>query len=641
MLEDLRYKKDQKEYALKRILRYPENAYIPPFTEWAENNRYVPPGTSPFPGMHSRETAPHFEEILERLHPDDPSTWVVVMKSVQSTATYHAECAIGAWIKYKIGSIGYYTATQELAKARSSANIDPMIDYSGLADNVKPHSQRNARKRADTTFYKEFLGGIKLTINSYGSIGGMKSNTIPFMILDEIDEARDELKNQGDIISLLEGRTIAIRNPKIFAMSTPTQMETSKIYKLFVTGDQRYYYVPCPHCGEYQTLVLKSGKLNYGLTFTREKDKKTGVKKLIPDTVRYICQYCGKAFHESKKQEMLLAGEWRATADAEDPKIHSYHINGLYSPEMFLSWERICRQYIASNFGEDLLKFKDFTINYLANPWARIESAKSWEELKARANDYTMGEPPDGPLRIYGGVDVQGDRLELMVVAVGRGMEKWVIDYQIFYGDPREEDNKCWAALEEFAYKTRYKIKQVPVEISLIAIDCGYKPGEYRAKDWDSKAHTVFNFVGLRQDKFIAVRGAGEMNASFDIIKAAPISSGNVGTLLTKRYDVNTHIIKEMIMRTIDLESGPQAIHFPRYRIDAGVRHEVGDELFRGFLSERYQEVSPGKMGWKKFYRRNEPFDTFIYATAAMYLENIHTYSAEFWDTYESALVAP
>jgi len=40
---------------------------------------------------------------------------------------------------------------------------------------------------------------------------------------------------------------------------------------------------------------------------------------------------------------------------------------------------------------------------------------------------------PEGWLRIYGGVDVQGNRLELAVWAVGAGMEKWLstIEYGV------------------------------------------------------------------------------------------------------------------------------------------------------------------------------------------------------------------
>ncbi len=630
---------EQRRKILRRLEGLPDETRIPPFSEWAEENRYISPGASPYYGMHNRETAPHFVEILERLHPEDPATWITVMKSVQSTATYHAECAMGAWIRYKIGSIGYYTATQDLAKIRSSANIDTMIDDSGLAELVKPHSQRNNRKKADSTLYKEFVGGIKLTINSYGSIGGMKSNTIPFMILDEIDEAADELKGQGDILAILEGRTIAVRHPKIFVMSTPSAMETSKIYRLFKQGDQRYYYVPCPICGEYQTLVLKSRKMEYGLTFTREKDTKSGKKILIPETVRYICQHCGKEFRESKKQEMLLAGEWRPTATPADAHRTSYHVNGLYSPEMFLSWERICRQFILCNFGDDLLRFKDFTINYLGKPWARIDAQKSWQDLKSRADDYTMGEVPPGGLRLYAGVDVQADRLEMAVWAVGRGMERWLVDYQIFFGDTANLNDAAWTALHQYVYSRVYNLPLsegvASVYISRIGVDCGWDPKENRDKDWDAKGHTVFNFVASRQDRFVAVRGAGEIKGAFDIIKASRIGGDHA---LTRRYDVNTSVIKEIIIRNIEQPSGPQAMHFPKWQEDNGVRRAIPDNIFQQFLSERYQEISPGKMGWKKLQARNEVWDTSIYAFALMYMDNLQTWDDTVWDQYESGL---
>jgi len=275
---------EKQSLLVERIIdSLPTEIELPTITEWAEANRYYPPGVSPFYGKHNRKTAPHMVEILECLHPDSPISWVSLMKSVQSTATTHAECVIGYYIRYKLASMGYYTATQELARIRGSANIDTMIDNSGLAEYVKPHSNRNNRKKSDSALYKEFSGGIKLQLNSYNSIGGMKSNTIPFMILDEIDEMPEDLKGQGDTLSILEGRTIAVRNPKVFVISTPTVMETSKIYKLFMAGDQRHCYVPCPLCGEMQVLDLKKGDSKHGLTFTTEKGK-DGKKKLIPET---------------------------------------------------------------------------------------------------------------------------------------------------------------------------------------------------------------------------------------------------------------------------------------------------------------------------------------------------------------------
>ena len=628
------YKKKQKALANRMINSLPDEIDLPTITEWAEQNRYYPPGVSTFYGMHKRTTAPHMEEITENMHPDSEVVWNILMKSVQSTATTCAETVMGFYIRYKLANMGYYTATQELARIRGSANIDTMIDNSGLSEYVKPHSNRNNRKKADSALYKEFAGGIKLQLNSYNSIGGMKSNTIPVMLLDEIDEAPDDLKGQGETLSTLEGRTIAVRHPKIFAFSTPTAMETSKVYKLFLSGDQRHYYVPCPLCGEMQTLELKSGDVNYGLTFDTEKNK-AGKKVIKKGTVRYICRHCHAAFYESKKQAMLEAGEWRPHAESTDPKRRSYHVNGLYSPTMFLSWERICQKYLDSNFGKNILKFKEFTINYLGLPWSVVAKHESWEYLRDNANDYALGEIPEGGLALFGGVDVQGDRLELGVIAVGKGLETWYVDRQVFYGNPGNINDACYTALEVYVRTHTYDIRGHKVGILLTAVDTGYDPKHKRGKDWDSKSNTVYQFCGPRQDKFVAIKGFPELQ-NWDLLQESRVNAG----ILTKMYKINTPMMKEMIYRNITLVEGPQAIHFPKWMTrENGAKDYIGDEFYKQFLSERYQEIEPGKMGWKKMRARNEVLDLYIYALAMAYYRNLQVWTDDVWDKYRVGIM--
>lgn len=637
------YKKNQKQKAEKYIGRLPTRIHIPPFSEWAADHRYYPPGISVYPGRHDSETAPHMNEILDRIHPDDPSTHIYVMKSVQSTATTMSENAMGASIKYKLWSMLYLTADQSLAKIRSSANIDPMIDNSDLAHLVKPISERMKRKTADNTYYKEFVGGIKLAINSYGSIGALKSNTTGFIICDEWDEAPPELKGQGDIQGIIEGRTMGLRRYKILFISTPTTMQTSRIYRGFLEGDQRFYFVPCPMCGEMQILELKGQKNDYGLTFTTETDKNTGKKILIPDTVRYICKFCKKEFHETKKQKMLLNGEWRPTATSIDRRKTSYHISGLLSPEMFLSWERICQQFINTDFGENLLLFKDFTINYIGWPWASSRKIMAWEQFRDRADDYCLGDVPkgriikseqgelyQGPLVLFGGCDVQKDRLELHVVGYGPGMEAWSIDYKVFTGDPSDLQDFSWGALHDWVYTHSYQVLGVDMYISLCAVDSGWDPNkEQRSKDFAGKANTVYNFVAPRQDKFIATMGVPS-EKGIELIKSGKTYSA--ASQLKERYNIYVSSIKELISYRLELDEGPGAIHFPRYQLSqTGQKELIPDEHYRRFLSERYQEIEPKKFGWKKIHDRNEQWDTFIYAYAAAEFRNIPALSTIQW----------
>lgn len=637
------YKKSQ----IKKITRYlahlPTEITIPQFSDWATEHRYYPPGISVYPGRHDPETAPHMNEIMDRLHPDDPVTHVYVMKSVQSTATTMSENAIGASIMFKLWNMLYLTADQSLARIRSSANIDPMIDHSGLARYVKPISERMKRKTADNTYYKEFVGGIKLAINSYGSIGALKSNTTGFIICDEWDEAPAELKGQGDIQGIIEGRTMGLRRYKLLFISTPSMMETSRIYRGFLEGDQRYYFVPCPICGEMQILELKGQKNDYGLTFSCETDKHDGKKVLIPKTVRYICKHCKKEFYETNKQDMLLHGEWRPTARPIDRKKTSYHISGLLSPEMFLSWERICQQFINTDFGEDLLKFKDFVINYQGWPWANTRKVMDWEVFRDRAEDYCMGEVPPGrliksergeeyhgPLVLFGGTDVQKDRLELHVVGFGIGMEAWSIDYQVFTGNPADLNDFSWGALHDWVYSHTYKVLGVDMYVSLCAVDSGWDPKkENREKDFAGKNNTVYDFVASRQDRFIATMGVPD-DKGIDLIK--PGQTNKATSALKDRYNIYVSMIKELVSSRLELDAGPGAIHFPRYRIGRGGKREpIPDEHYRRFLSERYQEIKPKEFGWKKIYKRNEQWDTFIYAYAAAVFRNINSLSIAQW----------
>lgn len=650
------YQYEQVKYYLKKIDSLPDEIFIALFSDWAEENRYIPPGISDFYGQFDNSVAPHLVEILNRLHPDDPCTHIALMKSVQSAGTTTvAENAIGAYIRYKLGNILFLTSTKGIAAIRGSANIDTLIDNSNLAQYLSPLSNRTGKKNKDNTFYKEFMGGIKMLLSSYNSPGDLKSNTWHLIVRDEWDEAGLELKDQGDIGKMIEGRTKGIRNYKILDISTPTRAETSRIYKSYLDGDQRQYHVPCPLCGEKQTLTLKRSGDDYGLTFTREKDKVTGQKLLVPETVRYTCKYCKEDFYESKKQWMLQNGIWIPQVVPKDKKKHSYHAPGLIAPEPFLSWERICQEFIDADFGQDLFLFKDFTINVLGNPWAAIKKAAKWEALKKRAEDYTLSEVPGGqkinisgidlytgPMLLFGGVDVQGDRLELCVTGFGINSEKWIVDYQIFYGDTSDIDDHCWSSLDDYVYNHEYKILDKPINIEMCAVDAGYNPrkdAEKRGKDYAGKAHIVYEFVSYRTDRFMAIMGDPKDNA-IGIIKESKITDTN--TSLTKRYMVSVSLLKELIMSVVDNSEGHGTIHVPNMQIIEGLYKPIPDEFYQQFLSERYQEdpKKPGSYIWKKIRNRNEILDTFIYSIAAADRIGVTRWTKEHWGTYYFELVA-
>ena len=321
-------------------------------------------------------------------------------------------------------------------------------------------------------------------------------------------------------------------------------------------------------------------------------------------------------------------GEWRPCFRETKPKNDkhiSFHVSGLMSP--FLSWERICSEFMRSDYGNDLLALKNFMINLLGEPWRHIRQRASWEVFKAKADDYCLGEVPDGGLLLLGGVDVQQDRLELAVLAFGVGMEAWLVEYEVFMGDLQDVSSGAWAALADYCYS--YAHSRLG-RISLVAVDVGYNPQDGRLKDWGQKAHLVVSFVSSFFDLFVGVKGAP------DTLKSALIQPTNMNSV--KIYLLQTGILKEYLFENIAASSGPRALHFPKYRVLNGKKAELDDFIYQSFVSEDYREVKPGKMGWHKIFNRNELLDLVVYAHFCAHYLGVNRYSSEEWEVFRNTL---
>ncbi len=596
--------------------------YIENPSEWANENRVIPHGGSPFPGQVNMDLLPHHVEIMDNFHPDSPIKRVTIMKSVQSALTTTIESVVGWAIRHKLHNILMIISSKNIGKLRASSAIDTMIDNSGLAGYIKPMSNRIERKSGDQAMYKEF-GSHRLMITSYKSMAELKSLSWDFIVMDELTDApRGDMKDQGDVEAIIHGRTKAMRNAKIVKLSVPESIHTCRINKNFKQGDQRYWFNQCVLCGEKQIFELKAQGRKYGL-MARYEQNKEGNSIIIEDSVKYICKYCEEPFYEYQKADAMKGGEWMPTARAIDPNWRSYQISGLMSPMIFYPFRDVLSEFAETNFGKDIIKFKAYVNNTLGEVWENRTKKKSWELLDKRKNKMCKpGTVPDGGLVITGGVDVHPDRLEIQLVAWGNGMESFSFDHRVFRGDVRILNGPAWIALQDYVMNT-FTICGQEMHISKVAIDTGHNPNKKRVKDFGQKAHIVYNFVALNP-LFVAVRGHD--NENYMLIKEIRLSG-----LLKKRYDVSVSSIKEDILAHIDLADGPGALHFVNYP----------DEFFKQFLSENYTELEPGKWGWKKIYERNETWDTWIYARAAAELMNLSSWSDLVWDEYKLAVKTP
>ena len=129
---------------------------------------------------------------------------------------------------------------------------------------------------------------------------------------------------------------------------------------------------------------------------------------------------------------MLPRGEWRAAA-AGDGRTAGFHLSSLYSPVGWFAWSDAAKYFEQAQKNSSLLQV--FINTVLGETWTLLGEAPDWQKLYDRREAYKIGTVPRGGLFLVAGADVQKDRIEVEVVAYGRGKESWSVDYRVFEGD--------------------------------------------------------------------------------------------------------------------------------------------------------------------------------------------------------------
>jgi phage terminase large subunit GpA-like protein len=223
-------------------------------SEWADAHRWLSSRASAEPGRYRTARTPYLREIMDALSPSHPAQRISFMKAAQVGATEAGNNWIGFVIHHAPGPMLAVLPTVEMAKRTSRGRIDPLIEDSpALKERVSPARSRDA---GNWMLSKEFPGGI-LVLTGANSATGLRSMPARYVFLDEIDAYPASADEEGDPVTLAEARTTTFAHRrKVFMVSTPTIRGLSRIEREFEASDQRRYFVPCPHCGHLQWLVL-------------------------------------------------------------------------------------------------------------------------------------------------------------------------------------------------------------------------------------------------------------------------------------------------------------------------------------------------------------------------------------------------
>lgn len=447
-------------------------------SEWAESYRYLSPEDSAEPGKYRGRRAPYQKGILDALK---TSHKIVLMCSAQVGKTLCQTNALAYWIDHAPAPILWVAPTIQMAEATSKEKIQPMIrDTPAIAKLIDDRS----RTAGNTILQKRFPGG-QLTLAGANSPASLASRSIRYLLVDELDRFPLSAGIEGDPYKLASKRTTAYWNSVEFLVSTPTIAGVSRIAQEFELSDQRYFYLPCPHCGHYQHLVWD--QLQYEGKGTKEAKLNDG------DWLGYFCGGCGALIEESQKMGMLRQGEWRSHRES---RTAGFHINELYSP--FRSWRDVARDFEEAR--NDPSTYQVWWNTSLGLPFELAgRTHYRWEDLLGRAenSNYSLGEIPEKVLLLTAGVDVQGDRLEVSVLGWSEGEECYLIAHHKILGETLEPE--VWDALEEFLDREYDHPLGGKIAVKRAAIDTGFQAQDCYQQIRQRKSRT--------RGKWLAIKG--------------------------------------------------------------------------------------------------------------------------------------
>ncbi|MGO4003727.1 phage terminase large subunit family protein [Pseudomonas fluorescens] len=579
---------------------------------WADEYMRIPRDAGAAePGKYRTARTPYAREPMRCLSPAHPCKRVVTMVASQLMKTQIALNWIGGLIHMAPSNILTLLPSLGLAK-RVSSRIGKTIKATPeLRERVAANRSRDARNTMDT---KEFEGG-SLYITTAGSAANLSELSARYIYGDEVDRWVVDVGEEGDPIELAETRGSTFgRNAKFYFSSSPTIRGASRIADLFETSDQRFYYVPCPHCGHMQ--VLEWERLHYSADYT---------------LVHYQCvgPECDVLIEEHHKGEMLTKGEWRAHAQGDGETV-GFNLNALYSPPGWTGWGALAKQFEKAKKAMsrgDLEPMQVFYNTRLAKVWDSAQEQTKADVLMARARleTYGLGEMPFGVLMLTASVDVQNNRLEFLVVGWGPGMERWIIDYQVIWGDPSDE--RTWAVLDD-KLKARYPHPcGAHLPIRAVGIDSG---GHHTDE--------VYQFCRLRRWRNIfAVKGASKPGRPVIAQRPSMVDVTWKGTTERKGvglWMIGTDTAKDWIYNRYTVEDGPGALHFA---------NDLPDDFFEQCVAER--KVTRYLKGFKKIEwvkgkaERNEALDLMVYSLAMAHYLGLNRYKAHEWEQVKNALL--
>lgn len=581
------------------------------YSAWArEHVRFG--NESRFTGPYQPDKFPYNDFVLKLLSPEHASRVVAMKKSAQLGGTVLAQIFVAASLDLDPGPFLYVLPTDDNAERWSNLKWRPMLRQ---IESLKAQFKTGASREpgASTLFQERRDGRGSLTISGANSESSLSMISMSRQVQDDL--SKWQTNRGGDPEAQANSRSMAFLWAKIFKVSTPLIKDSCRITKAFDAGTQWHMYVRCPHaeCGHEHPLLWEN--------------LEPYLDPLKPDEAAFVCPGCSGLITERDRLPLVIdAGRverWRMHNPGAGHE--SIYIWSAYSSLVTLP--QIAREWFAAK-GDPAAE-QVFYNDWLGLAYSVPGGAPEWEALRDRADaiGHRRGTIPAGGLILSIGVDCQDDRVECHVVAFGRDLRRFVVDYIIIPGHIgtdacRDKLDKLLSAAWPDSFGNRR-------QADILAID-----GNAWTDDvWDwAKRHP--------QSRVIMVRGVGS-DAAVPLARVKR-ETGKTGKKLrySKRfYNMGASPLKSALYANLKKAD-------PLERGFVAFASGLGDIYFEQLCAEvrkpfklrggavEYRWVLPAS-------KRNEALDTMLQAEAGAIQKGFRHFTDLQWDQLSAELERP
>lgn len=608
--------------------------------EWLEKYLKIPADDAEFSGPYNADYVPYFWGIMHALD-SLVVAMVVVMKAAQ----------IG-WTLLETGWLGKIIDTEPRrilalfpkdGKARDfiEEKFEPTVKASPrLLKKIDVSTSRKSGNRADK---KNFPGGFLKVVGS-NSVSNVKSTPAPIVVVEEPDDTNANVGDQGDAIRLARERLKRFRNSKFVLGGTPSVADVSEVEHYTRLGSQRVLPIACHDCGQFH-------ELDWDNVSWQEKDGGTEhpvFKNQLPETAIYSCPHCGSAWDDWQRQQNIFNtclnakknGDefcgWVPTVETDGSCETFKDLSELYVCIPGTSLGDVAKDFLEAEheaaLGDETARIV-FRNSKLAKPYEfTSEDSIDHEALKALADNYDELVCPAGGLVICAGVDVQHDRLAIVIRAWGRNEESWLLLWQEIPGNCIDKNDPVWKELDKILFNGFAHEKLNRLFLSGVTID---------SSD-GTTGEAVYGWVRTRGKKHrtvsvLAGKGDSNDNGKREVFRLPtkvdhnnprkPTKADKHGVLV---YMIGTHKAKDLIAK--------------RLRGTSAFMHSY-DSAREDYWQQVTAEIKAPKKGlrgvlvWQcRSGRRNEATDCEVYALHCAIALRVNTKTPKSWDALEQRL---